>query len=114
MSSGSLQILLHFDYIGNMESNDIVTSLTALAQTSRLAIFRLLVQAGKEGMPAGKIAEALDIPSSSLSFHLKELHQAGLILQKQDGRFLIYTAHYEKMKAVLAYLTENCCSGNPC
>lgn len=97
-----------------MESNEIVTALTALAQASRLGIYRLLVQAGKEGMPAGKIAEALDIPPSSLSFHLKELLYAGLILQRQEGRFLIYSAHYDRMNAVLAYLTDNCCNGKPC
>lgn len=97
-----------------MESQDIVTSLTALAQPSRLAVFRLLVQAGEQGMPAGKIAEALDIPPSSLSFHLKELHYAGLVKQKQDGRFLIYSANYERMKAVIGYLTENCCNGESC
>ncbi len=97
-----------------MESADIVTALTALAQSSRLAVFRLLVEAGQQGMPAGKIAEAMDIPSSSLSFHLKELHHAGLIMQKQDGRFLIYSANYERMKSVIGYLTENCCSGRSC
>lgn len=97
-----------------MESHDIVTSLTALAQSSRLAVFRLLVQAGEQGMQAGKIAEALDVPPSSLSFHLKELHYAGLVTQKQDGRFLIYSANYERMKAVISYLTENCCNGKSC
>lgn len=97
-----------------MESSEIVTALAALAQASRLGIFRLLVQAGKEGMPAGKIAEALDIPPSSLSFHLKELLHAGMILQRQEGRFLIYSAHYEKMNALLAYLTDNCCNGKTC
>lgn len=97
-----------------MESNEVVLALTALAQSSRLAIFRLLVQAGKEGMAAGKIAESLDIPPSSLSFHLKELVHAGMILQKQEGRFLIYSAQFDRMSAVLAYLTANCCNGNPC
>lgn len=97
-----------------METNEIVTALTALAQASRLAIFRLLVQAGKEGMPAGKIAGALNIPPSSLSFHLKELLHAGMILQRQEGRFLIYSAHYEQMNALLAYLTDNCCNGKTC
>ena len=97
-----------------MESEDIVTALTALAQSSRLAVFRLLVLAGEKGMSAGKIAETMDIPSSSLSFHLKELHHAGLIMQKQDGRFLIYSANYERMRSVIGYLTENCCSGESC
>jgi ArsR family transcriptional regulator len=97
-----------------MESEDIVIALTALAQASRLAVFRLLVQTGEEGMPAGKIAEALDIPPSSLSFHLKELHYAGLIKPRQDGRFVIYSANYDRMKSVLGYLTENCCNGKSC
>lgn len=97
-----------------MESQDIVTALTALAQPSRLAVFRLLVQAGEHGVPAGKIAETLDIPPSSLSFHLKELHYAGLVTQKQVGRFLIYSANYARMKAVISYLTENCCNGESC
>lgn len=97
-----------------MESQNIVTALTALAQPSRLAVFRLLVQTGGQGMPAGKIAETLDIPPSSLSFHLKELHYAGLVTQKQDGRFLIYSANYARMKAVISYLTENCCKGESC
>ena len=97
-----------------MESQNIVTALTALAQPSRLAVFRLLVQTGGQGMPAGKIAETLDIPPSSLSFHLKELHYAGLVTQKQDGRFLIYSANYARMKAVISYLTENCCNGESC
>lgn len=97
-----------------MESHDAVIALTALAQTSRLAVFRLLVQAGREGLSAGKIAETLDLPPSSLSFHLKELHHAGLIAQQQDGRFVIYTANYQRMNTLLAYLSENCCSGRGC
>lgn len=97
-----------------MESEDIIIALTALAQSSRLAVFRLLVQAGEEGMPAGKIAEVLDIPPSSLSFHLKELHHSGLIKPRQEGRFVIYSANYDRMKYVLGYLTENCCNGKKC
>jgi DNA-binding transcriptional ArsR family regulator len=95
-----------------MEEQDIVLALTALAQSSRLAIFRLLVQVGEAGMPAGKIAERLEIAPSSLSFHLKELVHAEMILQKQEGRFLIYSANYTRMKAVLGFLSENCCNGN--
>jgi DNA-binding transcriptional ArsR family regulator len=91
-----------------------VLALTALAQSSRLAIFRLLVQVGEAGMPAGKIAERLEIAPSSLSFHLKELVHAEMILQKQEGRFLIYSANYTRMKAVLGFLSENCCNGNSC
>lgn len=97
-----------------METNEILVALTAIAQSSRLAVFRFLVQAGEEGRPAGKIAEALEIPPSSLSFHLKELYSAGLILQRQDGRSLIYSANYARMNAVISYLTENCCNGQSC
>ena len=97
-----------------MEEQDIVVALTALAQSSRLAIFRLLVQVGEAGMPAGKIAERLEIAPSSLSFHLKELVHAEMILQKQEGRFLIYSANYTRMKAVLGFLSDNCCNGNSC
>jgi ArsR family transcriptional regulator len=97
-----------------MESNDIVIALSALAQTSRLAVFRLLVQAGPTGLPAGKIADSLAIPSSSLSFHLKELSHAGLVLSRQEGRFVIYSANFGAMNTVIAYLTENCCGGEAC
>lgn len=97
-----------------METQDVVVALTALAQSSRLAIFRLLVQVGEAGMPAGKIAERLVIAPSSLSFHLKELVHAGMILQRQEGRFLIYSANFNRMKAVLGFLSDNCCNGNSC
>lgn len=91
-----------------------VSALAALAHDSRLAIFRLLVQAGPEGMGATRIAEALGIPPSSLSFHLKELTNAGLATQTRAGRSLIYGANFATMNALLAYLTENCCGGNAC
>jgi DNA-binding transcriptional ArsR family regulator len=97
-----------------MESSEIVMALAALAQTSSLAVFRLLVQAGEEGFPAGKIAEALEIPASSLSFHLKEMSHAGLIHSRQEGRFVMYSANYDRMKLVLGYLTQNCCNGKTC
>ncbi len=97
-----------------METNTAVTALSALAQTSRLTVFRALVQAGPAGMAAGKISELADIPPSSLSFHLKELSHAGLVASRQDGRFVIYTAQFEAMNALLGFLTENCCGGNPC
>lgn len=97
-----------------METNAAVTALSALAQTSRLAVFRALVQAGPAGMAAGKISELADIPPSSLSFHLKELSHAGLVASRQDGRFVIYTAQFDAMNALLGFLTENCCGGNPC
>ena len=107
-------LVIRFDYYGIMEPQEIVLALTALAQVNRLSAFRLLINAGQEGMSAGKIAEALNMPASSLSFHLKELHHAGLLKQRQQGRFVIYTANYDRMKALLSYLTENCCNGKPC
>lgn len=90
-----------------------LAALVALAQESRLDIFRLLVQAGAEGMPAGKIGEQLGLPSATLAFHLKELKHAGLITFARDGRSLIYSAVYPAMNALLGYLTENCCQGDP-
>lgn len=91
-----------------------VSALAALAQESRLAAFRLLVQAGPEGMAATRIAEALGIPPSSLSFHLKELTHAQLVTQTKAGRSLIYSANFATMNGLLAFLTENCCGGAPC
>lgn len=89
-------------------------ALGALAQEHRLSLFRLLVQAGPPGMAAGAIAEALRIPASSLSFHLTQLHRAGLIVQRREGRSLIYSADYAAMDRLVAYLTENCCGGATC
>ena len=97
-----------------METDDALIALAALAHSIRLAVFRLLVQAGPAGLPAGRIAERMEIPASSLSFHLKELHRAGLLTSRQDGRSIIYTAHFDTMNGLLAYLTQNCCGGNPC
>lgn len=97
-----------------MKSNNVIAVLTALAQESRLAVFRLLVQAGPEGMPATGIAEALKIAPSSLSFHLKELTHADLIIQKKAGRSLIYSANFATMNGLVGFLTENCCGGNVC
>jgi DNA-binding transcriptional ArsR family regulator len=97
-----------------VDNKDAVVALGALAQESRLATFRLLVQAGPEGLAASRIAEALGLPSSSLSFHLKELTNANLIVPRQDGRFVIYAAQFGTMNALLGFLTENCCGGNPC
>jgi ArsR family transcriptional regulator, arsenate/arsenite/antimonite-responsive transcriptional repressor len=97
-----------------MESNHAVKALGALAQSSRLAIFRLLVSRGPEGMTAGAIGERLDLPPATLSFHLKELHHAGLVIQRQDGRFVIYSADFDQIGALVAFLTENCCGGKAC
>jgi DNA-binding transcriptional ArsR family regulator len=97
-----------------METKDAVTALAALAQDSRLAIFRTLVQAGPAGLAAGRIGELTGIAPSSLSFHLKELAHAGMADAQQAGRFVIYTANFTTMNALLGFLTENCCGGNPC
>jgi len=97
-----------------METKSAITALAALAQESRLAIFRLLVAVGPEGLAASKIAEQLDVPSSSLSFHLKELSHADLIVARQDGRFIIYSANFAAMNDLIGFLTESCCGGNPC
>ena len=91
-----------------------IQSLGALAQESRLSIFRLLVQAGPAGMAAGSIGEKLDLPPATLSFHLAGLTRAGLADSRQDGRFVIYTANFPNMIELVAFLTENCCGGNSC
>ncbi|MGN6234338.1 MAG: ArsR/SmtB family transcription factor [Trinickia sp.] len=97
-----------------MKADQTIAALAALAHESRLAVFRALVQAGPQGLPAGRIASLLDVPPSSLSFHLKELAHAQLITGRQEGRFVFYCANFETMNGLLAYLTENCCGGNPC
>lgn len=94
-----------------MEAANAVDALGALAQEHRLGVFRLLVQAGSDGLPAGAIAERLAIPNSSLSFHLAQLHRAGLVSQERQHRSLIYRADYSAMNALVAYLLENCCGG---
>lgn len=91
-----------------------VTALGALAQEHRLALFRLLVQAGGEGMPAGAIADALGVPNSSLSFHLAQLAKAGLVRQERRHRSIIYRADYAAMNDLVGYLMENCCAGADC
>ena len=97
-----------------MRSETAVEALGALAQDHRLALFRLLVQHGGQGMAAGAIAEALGIPGSSLSFHLAHLRRAGLIRQERRQRSLIYRADYAAMTALVGFLTENCCGGDDC
>ena len=91
-----------------------VRALSALGHESRLAIFRLLVQAGPEGMAAGAIARQLDLAPSALTFHLKDLAHANLVASRASGRYVIYSALYSAMTALVSYLTENCCSGIPC
>lgn len=97
-----------------MDSSTIVRALGALAQEHRLAVFRLLVQAGPDGMAAGALAEGLGVPPSSMSFHLAQLANAGLVVQRRAGRSIIYAADYAAMNGLMAYLTENCCSGAAC
>jgi DNA-binding transcriptional ArsR family regulator len=94
-----------------MDTKEAVKRLASIAQEARLDIFRLLVQAGSAGLSAGVIGEKLDIPNSTLSFHLKELSYAGLISSRQESRFIYYKADYVAMNGLLAYLTENCCAG---
>ena len=102
-------MILYFDNIQNMESINAVRALGALAQETRLGVFRLLVQQGPSGMAAGEVAEHLAIAPATLSFHLKELSHAGLVTSRQDGRFIFYAANFPAMNDLLAYLTENCC-----
>jgi len=97
-----------------MKSDDAIPALSALANEHRLAVFRLLVQAGPEGRAAGAIAEALDLPASSLSFHLAHLTRAGLIVQRRESRSLIYSADFATMNGLVGFLTENCCGGASC
>lgn len=97
-----------------IDSAGAVGALAALAQEHRLALFRMLVQAGEAGMPAGAIADALGVPNSSLSFHLAQLSRAGLVRQKRQHRSIIYSADYDAMNALVGYLMENCCAGAGC
>lgn len=97
-----------------MDTRQSLAALAALAQESRLAVFRLLVQTGPEGLAASKIGERLDIAPSSLSFHLKELAHAGLLASRQEGRFVIYAADTRAMHGLIDFLTENCCDGVSC
>jgi len=97
-----------------MEMTQAVDSLSALAQETRLGIYRLLVEAGPGGMAAGKIGEEMELPPATLSFHLAHLARTGLVRSRQDGRFVIYSADFVSMNALVGYLTENCCGGRAC
>jgi DNA-binding transcriptional ArsR family regulator len=94
-----------------MEKIDAIAALAALAQETRLDVFRLLVQIGPDGLPAGQIGERLGLAPPTLSFHLKQLHHAGLVTCRRESRSLIYAAEYPAMNGLLAYLTKNCCGG---
>jgi DNA-binding transcriptional ArsR family regulator len=97
-----------------VETSQIIDALSALAQATRLAVYRLLVESGPEGLPAGAIGEKLDLPPATLSFHLAHLARAGLLRSRQDGRFIIYSADFDNMNRLVGYLTENCCGGASC
>ena len=97
-----------------MESKSVVKALAALAQSSRLEVFRCLVVAGEPGLTPGALSDSLGVAANTLSFHLKELLHADLVTQERAGRNLIYRAQFDRMNAVLAYLTQNCCQGQTC
>ena len=97
-----------------MNEPDVVKALAALAQETRLKLFRLLVVAGKAGLTPSSLSETLDVPTTALSFHLKELHLAGLVTSERDGRYVIYRAELARMNALLAFLTAECCQGEGC
>src|SRR5215831_3196214 len=96
-----------------MKKPDALAALAALAQENRLDAYRLLVQAGPDGMPAGEVAEALGLPPNTLTFHFDRLREAGLVTVRREGRSMIYAAQFDAMNALLGYLTENCCRGVP-
>ncbi len=97
-----------------MEIKQTVDALAALAHDSRLKVFRLLVEAGPEGLAAGAIGEKLELPPATLSFHLAHLSRTGLVRSRQEGRFVIYSADFQSMNALVGFLTENCCGGRSC
>ena len=101
-------------FLPAMLTKHALSALAALGHESRLAVFRILVEAGPHGLAASRIAEALQIPPSSLSFHLKELSHAELVVSRQDGRFVIYSAQFATMSDLVSFLTKNCCGGQPC
>ncbi len=102
----------YFDIIGNMKSKQAVIALGALAQESRLEVFRLLVRQGPDGIAAGELSEKLGVPPATMSFHLKELSSAGLITSRRESRSIIYSADYAQMQELLGFLMENCCADN--
>jgi ArsR family transcriptional regulator, arsenate/arsenite/antimonite-responsive transcriptional repressor len=97
-----------------MEMTQVIDALAALAQEKRLAAYRLLVEAGLQGLPAGRIGEALDLPGATLSFHLAHLSRAGLVKSRQEGRYVIYSADFQNMNQLVGFLTDNCCGGGSC
>jgi len=96
-----------------MEIKTAVSALAALAQETRLAVFRLLIEAGSDGLPAGRIGERLKVPGATLSFHLKELARAGLVASRQERQFIYYSVDFDRIAELMTFLTENCCQGMP-
>jgi DNA-binding transcriptional ArsR family regulator len=105
-----LTLVLYFDSIGNMKAKNVVIALSALAQETRLEIFRLLVRKGPTGMAAGDLSDHFVMPPATMSFHLKELSNARLIASRREGRSIIYSADFERMNRLLGFLMENCCA----
>lgn len=97
-----------------MEMTHAIDALAALAQETRLKIYRLLVEAGPAGLPAGRVGQMLELPAATLSFHLAHLARTGLVRSRQDGRFIFYSADFQNMNQLVGYLTENCCGGRAC
>jgi ArsR family transcriptional regulator, arsenate/arsenite/antimonite-responsive transcriptional repressor len=110
----SLTLAPPFDYSGKVETTQALEALAALAHGTRLQVHRLLVEAGPEGLSAGRISDELDLPPATLSFHLAHLARARLVTSRQEGRFVIYAADFQNMNALVGYLTENCCGGRSC
>ena len=106
----ALDFRLYFDKIANVKSIDAITALSALASEARLAAFRLLVKRGPDGYTPSELTDRLGVPAPTLSFHLKELAHAGLIVHRREGRNLFYSPNFERMATLVGYLTENCCS----
>jgi DNA-binding transcriptional ArsR family regulator len=100
---------LHFYNVEIVKKNDVIVGLAALAQESRLALFRLLVKRGPQGYTPGQLTDKLGVPAPTLSFHLKELQRAGLIAARREGRFLFYSPNFPRMNDLIGFLTENCC-----
>lgn len=115
--TGNQYVLDIFSYLfkyQNMEPDNVIASLSALAHETRLKVFRNLVQAGPLGLAAGELARRLEVAPATLTFHLKELMHSGLATSRRDGRSIIYTADYDAMESVIGYLTENCCRESAC
>ena len=103
----------YFDNFRNMKKSDVIEALAALANESRLDVFRVLIQQGRQGLPAGEIAERLGLQPATLSFHLTNLWHAGLVERRRESRRIIYSARYEAMSNLMGFLMENCCQGHP-